>query len=390
MSSRPINVKVIYRNYIPLNSPYFSLSDYPPKGIKFHIEKPKKFLSKFFWIYKRFKSYKLILFLSGLVESIFFKNTDSSDQFDYYYYIGIVPPKLTPHKFVVDLEHIFFLTRNATDEGSKEELLDLLMQENCIAIAPISHAAKETLKLYLGERYKKIDKKVKVIYPSLPDYSEIYSKDISYEIIPADKKVKLLFVGKDSYRKGLYEVLEAFKILSLKYDNLSLFVVSDTPTELIESVKGLKNVFFFNPSFSSKEIITKFFLPSDIFVMPTHEDTFGMVYLEALSAGKPIVTTRQFATTEIGEDNVNALFLDNPPLFLDEDIFVKARFGKEYLLSEKDEKIIINELVAKLTKIFTHPQLLKDLTSNTRKEFNKGGKFNIEQRNKIYQEIFTE
>ena len=388
MSSRPINVKVIYRNYIPLNSPYFSLSDYPPKGIKFHIEKPKKFLSKFFWIYKRFKSYKLILLLSGLVESIFFKNTDSSDQFDYYYYIGIVPPKLTPHKFVVDLEHIFFLTRNATDEASKENLLDLLMQENCIAIAPISHAAKETLRLYLGERYKKIDKKVKVIYPSLPDYSEIYSKDISNEIIPSDNKVKLLFVGKDSYRKGLYEVLEAFKILSLKYKNLSLYVVSDTPSELIESVKGLNNVFFFNPSFSSKEIITKFFLPSDIFVMPTHEYTFGMVFLEALSAGIPFVTTRQFATTEIGKDNVNALFLDNPPLFLDKDIIVTARFGKDYLLDNHEGRTIIEELVKKLSFLMDNPKSLSDLKSNTRVEFEDSGKFSIHTRNNSYYEIF--
>lgn len=384
MSKKPIKVKIVYRNYIPLHTPYLSLQTSPPEGIDFIIPAEHAWLAKFFVIYKRFKSFTLVRVLSSWVERVFFKKK-TSDKYDYYYYIGMLPDDPDSHKYVIDLEHIFFLSMNADDVKTKAKILHILQHDNCVAIAPLSIAAKHTLKTYLGDSFSLIAKKVKVIYPAI----SIQIEDMAdYSLIPPDENIKLLFVGKDGYRKGLYEVVEAFKILTTKHPTLSLYVVSDTPKEILASGKDIQNLHFFAPKFSPQEIMTKFFLPSDIFVMPTHEDTFGMVFLEALASGTPIVTTRQFATTEIGKENENALFLDNPPLFLDQDIHVKPRYNKDYLLDQQTEETIINELVDKLSLLITNPELLKKLKNNTQKEFTRMGKFSVAKRNKLYQAIF--
>jgi len=384
MPKNPIKVKFVYRNYIPLNSPYFSLLTDPPKGIEFFIPKTYTWLAKFFVIYKRFKSLKSVMVISSWVEHTFFKNTPSTE-FDYYYYIGMLPDNPDNHKYVIDLEHIYFLSKNANDSNTKAKILNIFQHKNCIAITPLSLASKNTLKKYLGKNFSSIEKKIKVLYPAVPTYNQ---NTADYSIIPNDKVIKLLFIGKDGYRKGLYEVVEAFKQLAPKYPNLSLYIVSDTPKEILDSGKNVSNLYFFDPKFSSQEIIEKFFLPSDIFVMPTHEDTFGMVFLEALASGKPIITTRQFATTEIGEDHINALFLDNPPLPLDQEIYVQPRFNKDYLLDPKTEEIIINELVEKISLLLDTPKLLTSLKSNSQKEFEGTGKFSIKQRNLLCKEIF--
>lgn len=384
MMPNNIKVKIVYRNYTALHTLYLSLQTTPPEGIDFFIPKEHTWLSKLFIVYRRFKSFRIMKMLSIWVERIFFKNKPTDD-FDYYYYIGILPDDPEGHKYVIDLEHVFFLTMNADDENSKTKLLNILQHDNCVAVAPLSFAAEDTLKQYLGARFSSIKKKVRVIYPAIPTYTKGVA---DYSIIPHDDSIKLLFVGKDSYRKGLHELIEAFKILSEKYPNLSLYVVSDASKEITSKTEDFPNLHFFPPKFKIDEIMTKFFLPSDIFVMPTHEDTFGMVFLEALASGTPIVTTKQFATTEIGESNVNTLFIDNPPLFLDQDIYVAPRYDKDYLLDPEDEKIIVDELVDKISRLIESPKLLDKLKSNSQKEFQNAGKFSIEKRNKIYKEIF--
>jgi len=387
-NNKIIRVKVIYRNYFPLNSPYYSLFDSPPLNIKFKARKHQAWLSKFFFIYDRFKSFTLVKQTAAIFDKLYFSRGVTNDNYDIYYYIGLLPADPNTHKFVVDLEHIYFLTLNANDEQTKSKLLNTFTHDNCLAIAPLSMAAEKTLQTYLGDNYKKIAEKVKVVYPAFPVYKDIYNGKADFSLVKQNKNIKFLFVGKDAHRKGLHELLEAFDNVCRSFDNVDLYVVSDAPKELIAKYNKNNRIHIYKTKFSQKEVIKKFFLTCDAFIMPTHEDTFGMVYLEALSSGIPIILTRQFATTEIGEHNKNALYLNNNKLFLDQDIYVQHRYGQDYVLSPEDEKKIVKELYKQMTNLLTHPDLLQKMKKNAPLEFYPGGKFSIEKRNKELEKIF--
>ena len=59
-------------------------------------------------------------------------------------------------------------------------------------------------------------------------------------------------------------------------------------------------------SFQSKESLIKLYRNNDIFIMPSHYETFGLVYAEAMSQGLPVIYTRnqgfdqQFKEGEVG------------------------------------------------------------------------------------------
>lgn len=60
----------------------------------------------------------------------------------------------------------------------------------------------------------------------------------------------------------------------------------------------MKNVHFVG--FGSKDILTEYYKAADLFVLPTREDTWGLVINEAISFGLPVITTgRCVAGTEL-------------------------------------------------------------------------------------------
>ena len=53
-----------------------------------------------------------------------------------------------------------------------------------------------------------------------------------------------------------------------------------------------------------------YFRGCDVFVLPTLEDTWGMVVLEALSFGKPVLCSKYAGTKEMIEPGVNGFVFD--------------------------------------------------------------------------------
>jgi glycosyltransferase involved in cell wall biosynthesis len=51
---------------------------------------------------------------------------------------------------------------------------------------------------------------------------------------------------------------------------------------------------------------------ADLFVLPTHYDPFGLVIIEAMASGLPVITTSRAGATEIMADGVDGLVLDDP------------------------------------------------------------------------------
>lgn len=120
-----------------------------------------------------------------------------------------------------------------------------------------------------------------------------------------NKEIKLIYTGRIDKNKNIPTIQKAMKILQNEGYNVTLTVVGR-----IESYKEFKKVksdrftTYFPPMEKNKLI--HLYRSSDIFVMPSFKESFGLVYAEAMSQGLPVIYTRgqgfdgQFNEGEVG------------------------------------------------------------------------------------------
>jgi glycosyltransferase involved in cell wall biosynthesis len=106
-------------------------------------------------------------------------------------------------------------------------------------------------------------------------------------------KVNLLFIGKFTKGKNVMRLLKAVEKLNIQGANCHLHLVGGGGKEekcILEYIK-LKNDFTFQGKILAKEKLMSIYQICDIFTMPSIAETFGLVYIEALSQGLPVVYT---------------------------------------------------------------------------------------------------
>jgi glycosyltransferase involved in cell wall biosynthesis len=127
--------------------------------------------------------------------------------------------------------------------------------------------------------------------------------------------VTFAYVGRLWSGKGLDQLLDAFAALARESgDNVSLLLVGDGIDEARLRKRcadeGLKDVVF--AGFHEGDALPPLYAAADVFVFPTLGDPFGMVVLEAMACGLPVISTS--AAGEIAdriEEGVNGFVV--PP-----------------------------------------------------------------------------
>ena len=119
----------------------------------------------------------------------------------------------------------------------------------------------------------------------------------------------LLFVGQPTKRKGWKHFLDAMPSILKKFpDAKAVFIGYSRNKELENYSKSMgleKSVVFLGYLPEEKKIDA--FKSSDVFVFPTLYEGFGIVFLEAMASGLPIVTTDSAGNKEIIENNRNGI-----------------------------------------------------------------------------------
>lgn len=114
-------------------------------------------------------------------------------------------------------------------------------------------------------------------------------------------KVKLLYAGTITQRKGIKYLLEAIKILNDK--NIELHIIGGIQGSG-KALQKYQNHFVYHSPVSQKEIF-KAYNDYDILVLPTIFEGFGLVIVEAMAAGVPVITTNHSIGAEIINDKEN-------------------------------------------------------------------------------------
>jgi glycosyltransferase involved in cell wall biosynthesis len=107
------------------------------------------------------------------------------------------------------------------------------------------------------------------------------------------KELKLLYVGQLIKRKNIEKTIQVAKILKKRGYNSNLTIVGKG--KLRKKIKKIankhENLIELKGYLSQKELI-QVYRDADIFIMPSQNETFGLVYIEAMSQGLPIIYTK--------------------------------------------------------------------------------------------------
>jgi glycosyltransferase involved in cell wall biosynthesis len=114
----------------------------------------------------------------------------------------------------------------------------------------------------------------------------------------SQRPLRFIFVGLISARKGVPLLLEAWKSLaSLNAELWLVGPVADSIRPLLPPLPGLKLL-----GKRPHEELPELFRQCDVFVFPSFCEGFGLVLLEALASGLPIITTEATAGPDLISD----------------------------------------------------------------------------------------
>jgi glycosyltransferase involved in cell wall biosynthesis len=124
----------------------------------------------------------------------------------------------------------------------------------------------------------------------------------------------ILFTGRLSYRKGLFDLIECGKHICKKYPNVSFVIPgSGRLASLLEQKTqdyGIADQFKFL-GFVPRDELIKLYQHATLYVLPSHYEGLPTVLLEAMSCGLPVVATAVSGNLDVITHEKNGILV--PP-----------------------------------------------------------------------------
>lgn len=158
----------------------------------------------------------------------------------------------------------------------------------------------------LAEVYRLPAERLKVIYKSI---------DMSHYTFrpgrPADDPY-VLFIGGNVQRKGLPTLIRAAPLILQDLPSVQFVVVGDNQNlDAMEALCwecGVEENFHFL-GWQPHDLIQEVYSRAIVFVMPSLIEAFGVVFLEAMASGVPVIGGAVGGTKELIQDGVNGLLV---------------------------------------------------------------------------------
>lgn len=169
-------------------------------------------------------------------------------------------------------------------------------------ILPVSNDLKEAIRDFYN-----VKNRFSVV-PCVVNTDIFYPSPIKKNEKEMQDKKKMLLVAILTPRKGISYLLEALASLKNKRDDFLLDIVGDGPSkkeyENLATKLGLDEIVKF---WGKKPEVASFMRKCDFFVLPSLYENFGVVYIEAMACGKPVIATNAGGPKEIVKKEVGIL-----------------------------------------------------------------------------------
>lgn len=180
-----------------------------------------------------------------------------------------------------------------------------------------------------------------------------------------DKKV-ILFLSRINFKKGLDLLVKAFKALVKQRSDIFLVIAGPDYEGYAERIKtwlskeGLLDKAIFTGMLSGEEKLAAF-IDSDLFVLPSYSENFGIVVLEAIACGVPVIISNKVGIYKEVQAAQAGIVVENDPdsLFyaieqlLNDDLARKQVIenGKKLLSNYYDTEKIADALIKVYNRI---------------------------------------
>ena len=197
--------------------------------------------------------------------------------------------------------------------------------------------------------------------------------DLLWFAYPANKIVKqntktitLLFIGRYFFDKGGDVALEVIDRVTKRNNNVNAIFIAETPIEYKNKYSPNKKIKFME-LMPHENLFKKIYPKSNIFVYPGFSDSFGFMFIEAMSFGIPIITAEGFARSEIVEEGKTG--------------YILPRYA--------DREKMIEEMTTATEKLVKNSRLRIQMGKTAHTEV-KDGKWSLKNRNYKLEEVYKE
>ncbi|MEW6333347.1 MAG: glycosyltransferase family 4 protein [Thermodesulfobacteriota bacterium] len=234
--------------------------------------------------------------------------------------------------------HVHSLEYDRSGEQANREILD--MEREGLHRADILIAVSHRTKRMIAERYGVPARKIAVVHNAVSRHEA----QRTYHVEKPGGRKMVLYLGRITFQKGPdYFVEAAAKVLQVLPDVTFVMAgAGDMAARMIERVAelGIGDRFHFT-GFLQGEEIERIFSLSDLYVMPSVSEPFGISPLEAMLYDVPVILSRQSGVAEILRHALKVDFWD------------------------------VRELSAKIITVLKHPALRDVMAGKAREELRK-------------------
>lgn len=180
---------------------------------------------------------------------------------------------------------------------------EILLQADCI-FANSKLEKKSILSLVSEKKHSNLNKKIKVIPPLIND--ELFKMKRKKN---NNSQFNFIFVSRPDKRKGLLETIKA--ITSINDDKIFLWIVGDhKKNDYQQIIKNKKSNFHFLGK-KKNEDLPKLYQLADATIISSYYEPFGMVAIESMLCGTPVISTKVNGLKDLIIENYNGLFISN-------------------------------------------------------------------------------
>lgn len=219
-------------------------------------------------------------------------------------FVSMAAPSAAKKIYTEHLHQKSYHLKNPINNFVQKQLLKFSLKSYDLVFA-VSSAVRE---YYLKKSFVRQGKIIVV-----PNWIDLNKFSYTEKKIRSDNKTPIIgTIGTLNKEKGQADLIRAFVKVKSKFPFSRLEIVGDGPerdnlSALIRELKLSKNVFLLGRKTNTFECLKKW----DLFVLPSRSETFGLVLLEAMATGVPVIASATGGIVDIIESEKEGLLVED-------------------------------------------------------------------------------